>query len=287
MVTLETRGGIAHLILDDPPLNILTRPLLAELRAHLAKASADRAVRVLLLSARGRHFSAGASVEEHLPGVVETMIPEFMETVRALHAFPAPVVVAIQGRCLGGALELALAGDLLVAGESALLGVPEIRLGVFPPAACVQLPRLASPGLAAEMILTGEPVDAATAAREGLVRRVVRDDAVLEEASDLALRLSQLSGAALREAKRALRAGIEGGARPEVVPGGPGSEGPIRGPHPPVPGPGPSAGVGPSGWDAAMAEASRIYLEELMRTADAGEGLRSFMEKREPEWSHR
>ena len=274
MVTMETRDGIAHLILDDPPLNILSRPLLAELRGHLATASADPDARVLLLSARGRHFSAGASVEEHLPGVVESMIPEFMETVAALRAVPAPVVVAVQGRCLGGGLELALAGDLLVAGEGALLGVPEIRLGVFPPAACVQLPRLASPGLAAEMILTGEPVDAATAAREGLVRRVVPDEDVQEEATALARTLSHLSGAALREAKRALRAGMEEGPRGGTVPVGPGPDGS-------------APGAGPAGWDAAMAEASRIYLEELMRTADAGEGLRSFMEKRQPEWSHR
>ncbi|UCC25143.1 MAG: enoyl-CoA hydratase/isomerase family protein, partial [Gemmatimonadales bacterium] len=184
--------------------------------------------------------------------------------------FPAPVVVAIHGRCLGGALELALAGDLRVAGESAQLGVPEIQLGVFPPAACVQLPRLARPDLAAEMILTGRPVDAATAEREGLVRRVVSDEKVMEEALEMAGRMTRLSAAALRSAKKALRAGMGGSA------GGVGR------------GDGSSAGAlgGTEGWDAAMGEASRIYLDELMDTADAGEGLRSFMEKRKPEWSH-
>jgi cyclohexa-1,5-dienecarbonyl-CoA hydratase len=269
-VTLEVRDGIAHVVMDDPPLNILTRALMEELRERLAEAGADPAVRVLLLSAQGKHFSAGASVEEHLPGEVETMIPEFMRTVAALHGFPAPVVVAIHGRCLGGALELALAGDLRVAGEGALLGVPEIQLGVFPPAACVQLPRLARPGLAAEMILTGRPVDAATAQREGLVRRVVPDETVLDEALALAERMSPLSAAALRSAKRALRAGMGAGAGGSG--NGDGSGGAAPGPT--------------QGWGDAMAEVSRIYLDELMETADAGEGLRAFMEKRKPEWSH-
>jgi hypothetical protein len=133
-VTTHVDEGIGRLVLDDPPLNILTRAVMAELRERLAALALRNDLRALIVSARGRHFSAGASVEEHLPGVVETMIPEFMETVSALHRFPAPVVVAVQGRCLGGALELALAGDLVLAGESAVLGVPEIQLGVFPPA---------------------------------------------------------------------------------------------------------------------------------------------------------
>jgi cyclohexa-1,5-dienecarbonyl-CoA hydratase len=249
-ITVEVHEGIAHLVLDDPPLNILTAPLMKDLRDRLRDCAADRSLRVLVLSAAGKHFSAGASVEEHLPGAVETMIPEFMATVAALDTFPAPVVVAIQGRCLGGALELALAGDLLVAGRNALLGVPEISLGVFPPAACVQLPRLASPGLAAELVLTGKPITAAQALEAGLVRRVVEDEAVVAEAMDLARAMSGHSAAALREAKKALRAGV---ARD---------------------------------GDGGMAESSRIYLEDLMQTADATEGLRSFVEKRRPQWSH-
>lgn len=250
-VTVEIREGIAHVVLDDPPLNVLTRALMGGLRETLRGIEAEPTLRVLVLSARGKHFSAGASVEEHLPGAVEEMIPEFMETVRALHHFPAPVVVAVHGRCLGGALELALAGDLLVAGEGALLGVPEIALGVFPPAACLQLPRLAGPGLAAELVLTGAPMDAASAHAAGLVRRVVPDDRVQEEALSLAEAISRHSAVALRVAKRALR-----------------------------------VGAGAGGEEGAEAEVVRLYLDELMRTADAQEGLRSFTEKRQPRWSH-
>lgn len=249
-VKVERDGGVARVVLDDPPLNILTRGVMAELREILDGLAREQDLRVVLLSAAGKHFSAGASVEEHLPGEVDSMIPEFMETVAALRDFPLPVVVAVQGRCLGGALELALAGDVVLAGEGALLGVPEIVLGVFPPAACVQLPRLVGPQAAAELILTGTPLSAEQAERAGLVRRVVSDDRLAAEASELAAGMARHSAAALRVTKRALRSGED---RPRRE---------------------------------AEAEVVRLYLDELMSTADATEGLRSFVDKRKPEWSH-
>jgi len=248
-IDVTVRGGIASAVLSDPPLNILTQSLLSDLRGVLRKLAEDSSLRVLLLRAEGKHFSAGASVEEHLPGVVEQMIPEFMETIEALHHFPVPVVCAVQGRCLGGALELVLATDLVLAGESARLGVPEIGLGVFPPAACVQLPRLVPPGVAAELLFTGGPIDAARAQAAGLVLRVVADDELQAEATRLAESIAVHSAAALRATKKALR-------------------------------------VGMGAVDRRMSEASRIYLEDLMKTADANEGLQSFMEKRKPQWTH-
>ena len=248
-IEVRTESGIARVVLDAPPLNILTQALLSDLRAILIEQAADPTLRVLVLSARGKHFSAGASVEEHLPGVVEAMIPEFMQTILALESFPAPVVVAVHGRCLGGAMELALAGDIVIAAEGALFGTPEIRLGVLPPAACVQLPRLAPAGLAAELIFTGRSIDAEAARAGGLVSRVVSTDALDGEVTRLAESIAANSAAALRAAKKALRAGA-------------------------------------GRTDPRMAAVSRIYLDELMRTRDATEGLRSFTEKRQPEWSH-
>ncbi|MDT8341873.1 MAG: enoyl-CoA hydratase-related protein, partial [Longimicrobiales bacterium] len=256
-VTVEVRAGVAHMVLDAPPLNILTREVMQGLREALAGVAGDAEARVILLTAAGRHFSAGAAVEEHLPGTVEAMIPEFMETVALLETAPAPVVVAVQGRCLGGGVEVALAGDLVVAGEGTVLALPEIALGVFPPAACLQLPRLAGPALAAEMVLTGAPLDAERAERAGLFCRVVPDDRVQEEARALAETLACHSGAALRMAKRGLRVGSGAGR---------------------------SAGAGAAGDAGAEAEVTRLYLEELMATADAREGLEAFMEKRQPRW---
>ena len=248
-IDVQVREGIAHVVLNDPPLNILTQALLSDLRGVLAELAGDDTLRVLLLSAEGKHFSAGASVEEHLPGTVEEMIPEFIETIQLLHDFPVPVVCGVHGRCLGGALELALAADLVIAAEGALLGVPEISLGVLPPAACVQLPRLVAPGVAAELVFTGAPIDAASALAAGLVLRVVPPQELVTETTRLASAIARHSAAALRVTKKTLR-----------------------------------AGTGTA--DAAMNEASRLYLHDLMRTADATEGLQSFMEKRKPQWTH-
>lgn len=248
-VEVTTHEGIAHAVLSDPPLNILTCDLLAELRRVLDGLSTDRTLRVLLVSARGEHFSAGASVAEHLPSKVDVMIPEFVETVRAVDRFPVPVIFAVQGRCLGGGLELVLAGDMIIAADDARFGVPEIRLGVLPPVACVRLPRLVPPGLAAELVYTGSSLDALTARAAGLVLRVVPRADLLEAATALARETANRSAAALREAKKALRV-----ARGDL--------------------------------GTPLDDVTRIYLQDLMATADAVEGLTSFVEKRVPEWSH-
>jgi cyclohexa-1,5-dienecarbonyl-CoA hydratase len=252
LLKFEVRGGIARVTLDAPPLNVLTRAVLKELRDTLQLAAEDASVRVLLLDAAGRHFSAGASVEEHLAPEFEAMIPEFGETVQALHAFPLPVVAAVQGRCLGGAFELVQAADIVVAAEGAQFGQPEILLGVFAPAACMLLPRRVAPGLAAELLFTGDPVGSAAAAAAGLVQRVVPDTELSQAAESLALRIARHSAAALRAHKRALRAAQEAG-------------------------PGVAAG---------LAAAMDVYEAELMQTRDATEGLTAFLEKRQPQWSH-
>jgi cyclohexa-1,5-dienecarbonyl-CoA hydratase len=244
-------GGIGRLTIASPPLNILTREVLAEMRSGLASLAAEDTLRVLVLMARGDHFSAGAAVEEHLPPEYEEMIPEFAETILALYHFPAPMIAAVRGRCLGGGFEVVQAADIVVAGEGAKFGVPEIQLGVLPPAACGLLPELTTPQVAAELIYTGDAMGAADALAAGLVRRVVPDDAVDEEALALAGRMARHSAAGLRRAKGALRSAY-------------------------------SARV-----EHAMHRAVEVYLHDLMKTADAVEGLRAFTEKRRPEWSHR
>ncbi len=249
-VTATVEGGVARLELSYPPLNILTRAALGELRQALARAGDAPTLRVLVLSAAGKHFSAGADVGEHLPGHCEAMIPEFVATVAALAAFPLPVVAAVQGRCLGGGFELVQAADLVVAGEGAVLGQPEILLGVLPPAACALLPALAGPQAAAALVYTGDPLSATEAHRVGLVWRVVPDAAVVPAALDVAARIACHSAAALRLAKRALRGPGEGRA-------------------------------------AALQLVTGLYLREGMATGDAVEGLRAFVEKRAPVWGHR
>ncbi len=251
MPAVMTDSSIGVITLDQPPLNILTRAVLAGLRRELAALAEQPGLRVLLLRSEGKHFSAGASVEEHLPPVCDAMIREFGETVLALRDFPLPVVAAVRGRCLGGGFELVQAADLVVAADDAVFGQPEIALGVFPPAACALLPGRVGAARAAELIFTGESLTAADAEAAGIVRRVVPGACLEDAATGLARQIARHSGAALRACKRALREAA--GAPPRV----------------------------------GVERASRLYLDELMRTSDALEGLRAFLEKRRPEWSDR
>ncbi len=160
------------------------------------------------------------------------------------------MIAAVRGRCLGGGFELVQAADIVIAGAGAVFGQPEIALAVSPPAACALLPELCPPGLAADLVLSGDTISAEEAMSAGLVRRVVPDEGVDEAALELAGRIARHSAAALRETKRALRAGTA------------------------------------SRLSEALDGAARIYIEDLMATQDATEGLEAFLEKRPPVWSH-
>jgi cyclohexa-1,5-dienecarbonyl-CoA hydratase len=250
-ITLSVESGIARVTLSQPPLNILTRVMLRELRDALERLSHEASLRVLLLSAEGRHFSAGADVSEHVAPQHLAMIPEFIATVTAFFDFPLPTVVAVQGRCLGGGFELVQAADVIVAGEGATFGQPEIALGVTAPAACALLPRRGPAALAAELLLSGDTVSASRLRDAGLIQHVVPDERIDAEAMTVAGRMARRSGAALRVTKRTLR-------RCRDLP-----------------------------IAEALREAEHIYLEDLMNTDDATEGLNAFVEKREPVWRNR
>ncbi|MDP2470254.1 MAG: enoyl-CoA hydratase/isomerase family protein [Candidatus Palauibacterales bacterium] len=242
--------GLGKVVLDHPPLNILTREVMAGLRRELARLAQEPTLRVLILRAEGKHFSAGADVGEHLPPEYRELIPEFTETVDDLASFPLPVIAAVQGRCLGGGFELAMAADIIVATEGASFGQPEILLGVLPPAACAMLPLRLPHGLAAEIVLGGDAFAAEEAERIGLVRRVVPEAELGEATTEIARKMTRHSAAALRIGKRMLA----------------GEPGPLR---------------------RALDRAGALYVDELMETEDAREGLQAFIEKRRPEWRHR
>jgi cyclohexa-1,5-dienecarbonyl-CoA hydratase len=250
MVTTSIEHGVGRILLDHPPLNVLTRDVLRDIHEQVRQLADEPGLRVLLLSAVGKHFSAGADVGEHLPPHHLSLVPDFLETVAALDAFPLPVVAAVRGKCLGGGFELVQPADLIVAGDGASFGQPEIVLGVFPPAACVLLPECVPPGVAARMVYSGDPITAREAERHGLVTQVVPDDAVESVALELARRIARHSAAALRAAKHALH------------------------------------GVGIAARHVALRQSGHVYLHELMETHDAVEGLRAFTEKRAPVWRH-
>jgi enoyl-CoA hydratase/carnithine racemase len=208
LVELEL-GTVAHLELVDPPLNLVTRELTAELHAALTRlaAAGPDEVRAVVVSGRGeRAFCAGSHIGEFegLRGrVAEGKLLLEKLVYRQLAELPMPTIAAIEGDALGGGLELALCCDLRVASERARLGLPEVRLAVIPGSGGTQrLPRVVGPARAKELILTGRVIGAAEAERIGLVSRVVPPGQARAAADALATEIAERGPLAVREAKR-------------------------------------------------------------------------------------
>lgn len=244
-------GAIAVLELGPPPANVLDRARIAALREGLAALAGEPALKAILIRGAGAHFSYGASVPEHLPGEVETMLPEFHALLRELGAPSLPPVIAVvRGRCLGGGLELALACDLIAVAEDAQLACPEVKLGVFPPAGAALLSARAGAGRALDLVCSGRAIRGAEAAAWGLAAICAPAGALDAKVEEWAREhLLTLSGSALRHARRAARA-------------------PLR-----------------RALEETLPALERQYLEELMATRDAREGLDAFLAKRAPKWS--
>jgi cyclohexa-1,5-dienecarbonyl-CoA hydratase len=246
---LERPGeGVARVVLDRPPLNVLHIPMLQELDQTLTELSAESELKLLVLTGAGKAFCAGVDVADHTAERVGFMIEAFHGVVRKLLLLEVPVVAAVNGAALGGGCELLLACDLAIASEKAKLGQPEIRLGVFPPVAAVLMPRLIGRQRALDLVLTGRVIGAAEAREMGLVGRVVPVEAFDEAVTEYVRSLSSLSRPVLGLTKRTV---VEGMGEPL--------------------------------WDA-FERAENRYLHELMELEDAHEGLAAFLEKREPVW---
>lgn len=236
-----------RITLNDPPLNILDIEMLGELREALGRVAPDRHV-LLIDAAGGKAFSAGASVPDHLPSRVETMLTTFHDCFRVLARIDIPTVALVRGAALGGGSELAMACDFVLAADLARFGQPEIRLGVFAPVASWQLSRQMPERRGLEMLLTGDPIEASEAERLGLVNAVFPAAEFDARAEEWLGRLYRQSSSSLRLARKAFRQ-----ARADD-------------------------------FAAGVAQTERLYLEELMKTDDAREGLDAFLQKRKPEW---
>lgn len=245
------RDGVGVVVLDFPPLNILTIERMRALAARIRSFRGEPELRCLLLRGEGKSFCAGADVGEHEGEKATPMLGAFHDVFAALYELEVPVVSAVQGRTLGGGAELAVAADLVVMAESARLGFPEIRLGVFAPVAATILPGRIGSGRARDLLFTGREVDAREALAMGLASRVVPDGELLTAATALGADLATLSASSLRLLRQALRLGEMDSFR------------------------------------TLLREAEGLYLNRLVRTRDAAEGIRAFMEKRKPQWSHR
>ena len=239
-----------RITLADPPLHILDITLLEELREAIAAIRPDR--HCLILDAQGvKAFSAGASVQDHLGDRVEAMLSAFHDCFRMLAKLDLVTVALVRGAALGGGCELALACDFVLASDRARFGQPEINLGVFPPVAAWQLSRQIAPRRGLELLLTGDPIDAATAERLGLINAVFADAVFDAHAEAWLGRLYRQSASTLRLAKRAFRLGQS------------------------------------DDFSDSLTTIERLYLEELMCTEDASEGLQAFIDKRKAVWRGR
>ena len=213
-VRLECVDGVAELRIDRPPMNALSREVQDAVGEAARIASADENVRVVLITGGDTVFAAGADIKEMAtwtPVEVAAHIGPMHEAFAAVANIPVPVIAVIAGFALGGGCELALCADLRVAADNAILGQPEVNLGLIPGAGGTQrLARLIGPARAKDLIFTGRHVSAADALALGLVDRVVPAQQLRSQARTLALQLSGGSRTALMAAKRSIDQGLLG-----------------------------------------------------------------------------
>jgi cyclohexa-1,5-dienecarbonyl-CoA hydratase len=247
---LECDGALLRLRLARPKANLIDEAMIAALRAAFLVHRDNAGLIAALVDHEGPHFSFGASVEEHLPAQCEKMLKGLHGLLALMLEWPRPVLAAARGQCLGGGLEFALAASLLFASPDARLGQPEMKLGVFAPAASVLLPLRIGQARAEDMLYSGRSIDASTALGWGLVHEVA-EDPVAAALRYFEAHLMPKSAASLALAVRAARE--------------------------------PFAELAQARFDTVEA----LYLEKLMATRDANEGLAAFIEKRQPRWEHR
>jgi cyclohexa-1,5-dienecarbonyl-CoA hydratase len=250
-LSLEIEGAVARVVVRNPPLNVIDVPMMEELARTLAELESNASVTVIAFKGEGREFSAGVDIAAHAPDKVEEMLAKFHALIRSLVVSRKVTIAAVHGLVLGGAAELAMVCDLVYSSEDAEWGFPEIKLGCFPPVACTGLAALVGQKRAAEMILTGRSITGREASEIGLATRSVPDHHLDSTVQASVGQLLRLSPAALAVTKKACYA-----------------------------------------WDSmhfdkGLARAEKVYFDDLMKTADAQEGIRAFIEKRSPKWTGR
>jgi len=248
-IRLGISGRAARLTLVNHPLNVIDLRMAQELAGALAEIESRADISTIVFQGDARDFSAGVDIKAHLPEQIREMLTAFHAVIRAIVASRKITIAMVRGRCLGGGAELASVCDIVYTAKDATWGFPEIKLGCYPPVATVALAALIGQKRATELIVTGRQISGEEAAAIGLATRSTASGE-LEAAVDRTLSdLGQLSSAALAHTKKALYA-----------------------------------------WDAihfdkGLARAEKIYLEELISTTDAREGIMAFLEKRSPRWT--
>jgi cyclohexa-1,5-dienecarbonyl-CoA hydratase len=245
-ITVELQPPAARLTLNNPPLNVIDIPMMEELRAALEQIEARSEISVVVLAGSERAFSSGVDIAAHMPDKVRGMLTDFHSVIRSVVSSSKVTVASVRRHCLGGGAELALVCDIVYASPDSVWGFPEIKLACYAPVASVALSAIVGQKLAAELLLTDRTLTGEEALAAGLVNDLAEDPETL--VAECVQRVSQLSPAAVRIAKKAFYA-----------------------------------------WDSmhfdkGLMRAEQIYNDELMKTADAQEGVAAFMERRRPKW---
>lgn len=245
---LNITAPIARVTLKNPPLNVIDLLMTQELLQTLSDLERRTDISTIVFQGDDRAFSAGVDIRAHLPEQVHEMLTNFHAVIRAIVISRKVTIAVVHGACVGGGAELAAVCDLVYTARDASWGFPEITLGCYPPVAAVALPALVGQKRANELILTGRQFSGEEAVAIGLANRSARSEELENLVQDTLSELSHLSAAALAHTKKAMYA-----------------------------------------WDAihfdkGLARAEQIYLDELISTADAREGIMAFLEKRTAKW---
>lgn len=244
-------NGVARITLARPKHNVFNIDMLEEFNAELAALATDSSLKCVVITGEGKSWCAGVEVADHKPEAAPKMIATFDRVFELIEKIEVPVIAAVHGICLGGGMEVAIACDIVIASKQAVFGQPEIKLGFLPPYAAIRLPQLVGPAKAIEVCTTGRRYSAKEGLCMGFVSQVADDDQFAETVEKMIKEITDNSPLIIRLNKRAVKA------------------------H-----------VGLSFADA-LRGVSDLFLNELMKTEDTLEGIKSFEEKRRPVWKNR
>ncbi|UCG36158.1 MAG: enoyl-CoA hydratase/isomerase family protein [Candidatus Bathyarchaeota archaeon] len=248
-VICKVENGVSKIIINKPPLNVLTVDAIEEITSMLEKANADENIYAVIITGIGdRAFSAGVDISAHLPDKIDDTLSKFHRIFHLLTNLHKPSIAMVNGLALGGGCELAIACDMVVAADEARFGQPEIKVGAIPTVAAALLPKLIGRKKALELIFTGDTISAAEAKEMGLVNKVVPAEKLAKAVDELVRKLKDLSPIVLKLVRKAAYQAID------------------------------------VDFVKALDGVTDIYLKELMQTEDAVEGLKAFLEKRKPTW---
>ncbi|MEW6455608.1 MAG: enoyl-CoA hydratase/isomerase family protein [Acidobacteriota bacterium] len=250
-IIVEKKDDVFVLTLNRPPLNILNIKMMNEINMALEEVLGWKECKILLIKGEGKAFSAGADVGEHLPEKVNEMLKTFHKMFYLLDLFEGISVSAVNGSALGGGCELALFCDMVLASEKAKFGQPEIKLGVFPPVAVALYPLVFPSRFIMDFILSGEIIDATEAEKKGLINKIISSERFYEEVDEYLKKFKSLSLSSLKITKTVIKKIIK------------------------------------LDFQNNLKFADEDYLTILMKTEDANEGLKAFLEKREPLWKNK